>query len=255
MLLSLLFHALLLSLTFGGQEFGLPGFALPWQERRVEVPDLRIELAPTGGADPSPAIPAAPQPLSPVLTGQAAAGGPLVVTFSSPARPLLRRTEGSVPRKAPKAKAHPKPKTKAVSGEAPTKASSAKPGQKQKATTSAAKASTPGSTSKATATGKPKAATGTAPVSVRADGANRPKSFPKVIALEDSSEAEFVVPPAPLKPAPAVSVAPEDAGGEAQARVDEPTQEIPRLRRTALRPDQQGPRSNDSRDAHSHDAE
>ena len=134
MLLSLLFHALLLSLTFGGQEFGLPGFALPWQERRVEVPDLRIELAPTGGADPSPAIPAAPQPLSPVLTGQAAAGGPLVVTFSSPARPLLRRIEGSVPRKASKAKAHPKPKTKAVSGEAPTKASSAKPGQKQTAT-------------------------------------------------------------------------------------------------------------------------
>ena len=90
-------------------------------------------------------IPAAPQPSPPVLTGQAAAGGPLVVTFSSPARPLLRRTEGSVPRKAPKAKAHPKPKTKAVSGEAPTKAStkasSAKPGQKQKATTSAAKAS------------------------------------------------------------------------------------------------------------------
>ena len=65
LLLSLLFHALLLSLTFGGQEFGLPGFALPWQERRIEVPDLRVELAPTGGADPSPVIPAAPQPLPP----------------------------------------------------------------------------------------------------------------------------------------------------------------------------------------------
>jgi hypothetical protein len=52
LLLSLLFHALLLSLVFGGQESGLPGFALPWQERRIEVPDLRVELVPARVADP-----------------------------------------------------------------------------------------------------------------------------------------------------------------------------------------------------------
>ena len=45
LLLSLLFHALLLGLTFGGQGVGLPGFGFPWQERRAEVPNLRIVLA------------------------------------------------------------------------------------------------------------------------------------------------------------------------------------------------------------------
>src|SRR6478609_2508712 len=44
--LSLAIHALLLSLTFGGEEFGLPGLAFPWRDRRIEVPDLRIVLAP-----------------------------------------------------------------------------------------------------------------------------------------------------------------------------------------------------------------
>ena len=36
--LSLLFHALLLSLTFGGQGLGLPGFGFPWQDRRADGP-------------------------------------------------------------------------------------------------------------------------------------------------------------------------------------------------------------------------
>ena len=46
LLVSLLFHALLLSLTYGGQGTGLPGLGFPWQNRRIEVPDLRIVLAP-----------------------------------------------------------------------------------------------------------------------------------------------------------------------------------------------------------------
>ena len=44
--LSVLAHLLLLCLTFGGDGLGLPGFGFPWQERRVEVPDLRIVLVP-----------------------------------------------------------------------------------------------------------------------------------------------------------------------------------------------------------------
>ena len=44
-LLSLLVHAPLLSLTFGGQSFGLPGFTFPWQERRTETPALQVVLA------------------------------------------------------------------------------------------------------------------------------------------------------------------------------------------------------------------
>ncbi|MDP1686725.1 hypothetical protein, partial [Hydrogenophaga sp.] len=65
LLLSLLFHALLLSLTFGGQGIGLPGLGFPWQDRRIEVPDLRIVLAPAQGLAPGPAIATAAQPSPP----------------------------------------------------------------------------------------------------------------------------------------------------------------------------------------------
>ena len=44
LLVSLLAHALLLSLTFGGDGLGLPGLALPWQARRAAVPELRVVL-------------------------------------------------------------------------------------------------------------------------------------------------------------------------------------------------------------------
>src|ERR1035437_5171414 len=46
LVLSLLIHALLLSLTFDGQGFGLPGLGLPWRERRFEVGELRVSLVP-----------------------------------------------------------------------------------------------------------------------------------------------------------------------------------------------------------------
>jgi hypothetical protein len=105
LLLSLLFHALLLSLIFGGQEFGIPGFALPWQERRVEVPDLRVELAPAPVADPKPVIQSAPVSLPPALTGQTAASAPAVVTFRSAKGPQVRPDTASVPRRTPQGEA------------------------------------------------------------------------------------------------------------------------------------------------------
>jgi TonB family protein len=46
LVLSLLIHALLLSLSFGGQGFGFPGLGLPWRERRFEADDLRVVLVP-----------------------------------------------------------------------------------------------------------------------------------------------------------------------------------------------------------------
>ena len=59
-LVSVLAHVALLGLTFGGQDFGLPGFDLPWRERRIAAPDLHVVLAP----GPTPAVgsaaPAAP---------------------------------------------------------------------------------------------------------------------------------------------------------------------------------------------------
>jgi hypothetical protein len=57
LLISLLFHALLLSLTFGDQAFGLPGLGSLWRERRVVASELRVELAraPVAGAQSSDA--------------------------------------------------------------------------------------------------------------------------------------------------------------------------------------------------------
>ena len=46
LLISLVAHALLLTLTFHGQGLGFPGFGLPWQDRRTEAPDLRVVLLP-----------------------------------------------------------------------------------------------------------------------------------------------------------------------------------------------------------------
>jgi len=46
LLLSLLSHTLLLSVTFEGQGRWLLGFTFPWQDRRVAVPDLRVILVP-----------------------------------------------------------------------------------------------------------------------------------------------------------------------------------------------------------------
>src|ERR1019366_1726810 len=57
LLLSLLIHTLLFSLTFGGG--GLWGFGFPWQDRRIEVPDLRVVLV-------SAQVTAAEPPVSPV---------------------------------------------------------------------------------------------------------------------------------------------------------------------------------------------
>jgi TonB family protein len=46
-LLSLLMHALVLSLSFGSEGLGLPGLDLPWRERRFEADDLHVTLLPT----------------------------------------------------------------------------------------------------------------------------------------------------------------------------------------------------------------
>jgi hypothetical protein len=42
---SLLAHTLLLSITLGGQTFGLPGLNFPWKERRLDASDLQIRFA------------------------------------------------------------------------------------------------------------------------------------------------------------------------------------------------------------------
>jgi TolA protein len=58
--LSLLVHGLLLSLEFGIPGLGLPGLSAPWNERRAQMPELSVVLAPPPAA---PAVPPAPTPL------------------------------------------------------------------------------------------------------------------------------------------------------------------------------------------------
>lgn len=61
LLFSLLAHAALLALTFGNEEW-LPGLALPWKDRRAEIPDLRAELVPAPlPVEPVPAPRAEPE--------------------------------------------------------------------------------------------------------------------------------------------------------------------------------------------------
>ena len=54
-LFSVLAHALLLSLTFSGDEFGLTGLDFAWRERRVDAADVRLVLAPRQRAASAPA--------------------------------------------------------------------------------------------------------------------------------------------------------------------------------------------------------
>lgn len=70
-LLSLLIHALLLSLTFGGEGLGPRGLVFPWQTRRVEAPPLRIVLVPPQA---TPAKPVGEWPQQASLQPPVAAG-------------------------------------------------------------------------------------------------------------------------------------------------------------------------------------
>ena len=71
LLLSLLIHTLLLSLTFGGQGFWLPGFRFPWQDRRIEVTDLRVVVVPAPVTAAEPAVTPVAEPLQQAM-GRAA---------------------------------------------------------------------------------------------------------------------------------------------------------------------------------------
>ena len=155
LLLSLLFHALLLSLTFGGQEFGLPGFALPWRGSESRCLICRVELHRRGA--PTRSQPSVSRPV--VTAGIDRANGSRraighYIQVSRAASGLAG--PASVPRSTPKAKASPKPK----------------------AATGAVSASASRSPPKAKASPTRRAATGIAPVNALADGATGRSHFP-----------------------------------------------------------------------------
>ncbi|MGB7501798.1 MAG: TonB C-terminal domain-containing protein [Azonexus sp.] len=205
-MLSLLAHALLLSLTLGGDEPGLPGFAFPWLERRVAVPDLRVVLIPPPVANVAPSVTADDRPLPQAWSEQSAPAKPEVISSAPPEPALTKPGLTVMNRSAPSDKKPSAPK--------------AKPSP------------------------KPKAKTATAPAKARAKAPRPPKPIPSVIALEQSETPTFVVPETPAEPTPADSVGtgkgksdavtpepvtpervtpePGDAGVAAQKRIDQP---------------------------------
>ena len=204
LLLSLLAHAVLLSLTFGGDEPGLPGFAFPWLERRVAVPaDLRVVLRPAPFANVAPSATPDDQQLPQAWSEQSAPAKPDVTSSAHP-EPTLK-----------------KPGLTVVNRSAPADQKPSVP--------------------KAKPSPKPKARPATAPAKARAKAPRPPKSIPSVIALEQSETPAFVVAETPAEPTPAdaagagkgtsdavtpepVPPEPGDAGGVAEKRIDQPVQ-------------------------------
>ena len=99
LLLSLLFHAAVLSLRLGGEGGQFSSFLFPWRERRVEVPDLHIVLV------PAPTAPEAQrgEPATPPPVLQAAVEPPRAQPPAPPpvARPAPRAPKRSAARAVP----------------------------------------------------------------------------------------------------------------------------------------------------------
>src|SRR6266496_4158495 len=95
LLLSLLVHTLLLRLTFGGQGLWLPGFGFPWQDRRIEVPDLRVVVVPAQVAAAEPVVTPVAEPLQQARVDRPVAGGPAPTPSASRAS-TPRRTAGAI---------------------------------------------------------------------------------------------------------------------------------------------------------------
>ena len=168
LLLSLLIHTLLLSLTFGGQGLGLPGLGFPWQERRIEVPDLHVVLMPAQVKAAEPARTAVEEPLQQASIEQPVAGRPALTPSVSPV-PTLGRTAEAIAAEA-KLAAKTEPEADAATGAVPARAP--------------LRSATSG------------------------DTAPTPIPEPAVIAMERSDEAALVVPPAPSVPKPVIAAAP-----------------------------------------------
>jgi TonB family protein len=107
--LSLAFHVLFLSLTFGDEDFGLPGLNFFWKERRIEASTLRVELAP-----PPPPPPAEVPPEMPVreVVRQARTGPSTVVRPTVTSVVRSRPAREKKPRPPMVARKKPEPETK-----------------------------------------------------------------------------------------------------------------------------------------------
>jgi outer membrane biosynthesis protein TonB len=218
LLLSLLIHALLLSLTFGGEGHWLPGFGFPWQDRRIEVPDLRVMVVP---AQVTAAESPVAEPMPQARDAQPAASVPALTPSVSSAPTSRQPAAVAVSEAKPKSEANPTEEVNPKEEASPKV--EANPKAEANPTTDAA--------------------TGTAPADMplRADRpggiASPPIPAPAVIALKRTDEDTWVVPPPPPIPTPFIAAAPstsgpetavpslQDAGNAAQARIDQEARE------------------------------
>jgi outer membrane biosynthesis protein TonB len=106
LVLSLIIHALLLSITLGGQTFGLPGLKFPWNERRSAVSDLRVTLMPAQPIAPMPAPPSRPPEVTSVTMSPpvlARSEKPIATAPPPPAAQAAEAAPAPVPVPAPPA--------------------------------------------------------------------------------------------------------------------------------------------------------
>jgi hypothetical protein len=166
LLLSLLIHSLLLSLTFNGQ--GLWPLLFSWQDRPMEVPDLRVVVVPAQVTAAEPAVTPVAESLQLAWVEQPVASGPALTPSASRAPTPRRTAAATVPRANPRAKAN--TRTAVATGTAPAKMP--------------LRADRPG------------------------DTAPPPIPAPPVIAVERTDEPTWFVPTAPAMPTSVIAAAP-----------------------------------------------
>jgi hypothetical protein len=178
LLVSLLIHLVLLSLTFGGLGPGLPGIGLPWQERRIEAPDLQVVIAPAPAA---PEVPAAATGLAPAPQETEMPPAAVVLAPSIDA-PTLEPQDVTVtvPETVPPVLAMPQEDSTAIEP-----APEAEPEPLQLASRWSGVATTP-------------------------------QAVPNLIALQRPAAPRWIAPAVPLAPTQAVAVARSASGAEAQ---------------------------------------
>jgi hypothetical protein len=164
MVISILFHALLLSLQFGIPGLGLPGLTFPWNERRAREAELSVRLSNPKAAPEAPAQSAADKPSIDTQAAEPAA------TPDPPQPPKPRRKKPSSETPAVSDRMEARPLPQAPSSPPPVVDAEPAPAIVKQA---------------------PEAVTPPTP----APQPTQSESEPPIIAHRDERESDFVVPP------------------------------------------------------------
>ena len=114
LLLSLLIHTWLFSVAFGGHGLWRAGFGFPWQERRIEAPDLRVALVPAPVTAEEPAVTPVAEPSQQAKVEQPVTNRPTLAPSVSRAPTAVQLAAPVVSEANPKAEARPRTTTAAA---------------------------------------------------------------------------------------------------------------------------------------------